>query len=134
MPRPAPEIRVAVTAVDVPLVAATEVVALQLDGISTENPDEDVLILAFATVTTAALTTALTTRIRRGTTIAGALVGEANAVGAAAAVTVSVAGYGRDNPGAVASQSYVVTVQATGPAANGSILSAIIVAIVGASG
>lgn len=39
MPRPAPEIRAAITAVDVPLVAATEVVALQLDGISTENQD-----------------------------------------------------------------------------------------------
>lgn len=134
MPRPAPEIRVAVVTADVVLVAADETEIVQLDGISTVDPEEDVLLLAFFVCTTAAATTALTPRIRRGATTAGTLVGEANAVTKAASTTVDGAAYGRDNPGNVASQSYILSLQATGPVANGSVLSAILIAIVGAHG
>jgi hypothetical protein len=132
MPRIAPEIRVAQSVTDVAMNAALEVVAIQLDGVSTENLDEDVVLIGFMEVLTAALTTALTARIRRGNSIAGTLVGEAAAVPAGASVITTAFQFARDNPGIVAGQSYVLTLQPTGPAANGTILHAELLAFIGA--
>ena len=80
------------------------------------------LIRLFATIrmATAALTTAVTLRIRRGTTTAGPVVGTSDAVTESASVNINMTTGGEDSPGDVAGVQYILTIQATGPAANGS--------------
>lgn len=62
------------------LVAATEEVVLTLPPVSFHRTNSSVAILAVASITMGATAGTVTPRIRRGTTTAGVLVGEANAV------------------------------------------------------
>lgn len=103
------------------VVAATETVIATLPGISPPYTSPIIRFLASMRMTTAALTTAMTLRIRRGTGITGTLVGTADAVVQSASALIAMSTGGEDQPGEVAGQQYVLTAQATGPSANGSV-------------
>lgn len=110
---------------NVTMTTTNETVVATISGITTGRA-RDIAIQGFAQITTGGGTTALTPRIRRGTTIAGTLVGEGNPLQVAAAagstedVEISVVDTGQDVQG----QSYVLTVQQTGAAADGTSLQA----------
>lgn len=116
---------------DTALVTTAETVVATVSGVTTGRA-VNVQLRGWAQLTTGTNTTAVTPRIRRGTTIAGTLIGEGNPVtiGAAAGSTedfeVDVVDSGAD----IASASYVLTLQQTAASANGSCLQAAIEAYV----
>lgn len=116
------------TTVDGTVTTTTEAVAATVVVPSVPRANVRVQIKGWAQITTGGSTTALTIRVRRGSTITDTLIGEANAeqVKAAAGSTEELSIMLEDTPGEVANQSYVVTLQQTGAAANGSILQAFI--------
>lgn len=115
-----------VTSVDTPLVTTAETVVATLSGVATNQPGATIFLHGQATVTTAASTTALTLRVREDS-LTGTIVDEAtpDTLEAAAGSTethdiavdfVAAGEYG--------SKTFVLTVQATAAAANGSCLQA----------
>lgn len=112
-------------ATDVAITTTTETVVATLSNVSTPRA-VSVALKGWMQVTTGAGTTALTPRVRRGTTITGTLIGEANPVQVAAAagsteeLEVAVVDSGAD----LAAASYVLTVQATGATADATKLQA----------
>ncbi len=64
---------------DVTLVTTAETVIISSPPLTAPSDAMQVYVLAYAQLTTGAATTAVTPRIRRGTAITSALVGEANA-------------------------------------------------------
>lgn len=116
---------------DTALVTTAETVVATVGGVSTGRA-VNIQLRGWAQLTTGTNTTAVTPRIRRGTTITGTLIGEANPVtiGAAAGSTedfeIDVSDLGAD----VASATYVLTLQQAGATANGSCLQAAIEAYV----
>ncbi len=129
MPIPLAAASVTVTAA-VAVVAATETIIATLPAISPPMLSPTIRLFGVLRMTTAALTTAVTLRIRRGTAITGVLVGTADAVIEAASTLINMTTAGEDSPGEVAGQQYVLTAQATGPAANGSATFAELIAMV----
>lgn len=115
---------------DVTITTTTEQVVATVTGVTTPRPGCKVVLRGWAQVTTGTNTTALTPRIRRGTTITDPLIGEANpeqveaAAGSTEAVEIAV----EDLPGELASASYVLTVQQTAASANGASIQAEITA------
>jgi hypothetical protein len=91
------------------VVTTAETIVATTPAISTPSPDTPVTISGVLSMTYGTGTTAVTVQVRRGTTVSGTLVGEANAWN----VT--------DTPGDVAGQSYVITVTQTGATANGTV-------------
>jgi hypothetical protein len=77
----------AVSASNVTLVTTAETVIISSNPMALERPGASFLIKAWAQLTTGTDTATVTARIRRGTTAAGTLVNEANAVTIGAAVT-----------------------------------------------
>lgn len=126
----AQQLKGSVTA-DTALVTVAETVVATLSGVSTGRA-VNVQVRGWAQLTTGTNTTAVVPRIRRGTTISGTLIGEANPVtiGAAAGTTedfeVDVVDTGADLAGA----SYVLTLQQVGATANGSCLQATVEAFI----
>lgn len=117
-----PHIYPASTTTDVPESAAnTETVILTLGGVSSEFPNQAIILVALAAITLAASTTAMTLRIRQQS-LTGTLVGEAVAqTGDIAASKISVLScFATDTSVEVAGMTYVLTMQATagGSAAN----------------
>lgn len=100
----------------------SEVVALTLTAGVTVPANTQVILEAAATLTTGTSTTAVVLRIRRGTTTGGTLVGKAFTIQSAAAVLTTISGQAADTPGEVAGQSYVVTLQQTAGAADGTLV------------
>lgn len=99
-----------------------ETVALVLPGISVPAGVQ-IIIEGFAALTTGAATTAVTARIRRGATAAGALVGQAAPVQIGAALLTSLGLQVGDLFAAdVANQQYALTLQQTAATGNGSAL------------
>lgn len=109
---------------DTPVTTTTETIALTTAAISTPGPGTNVSIQGIIEMTYGTGTTAVTVRVRRGTTITGTLVGEGNAYTVAAGNTSEQTFSVEDTPGEVAGQAYVVTVQQTGATANGTVVSA----------
>lgn len=111
---------------DTTVVTTTETVVATVSGISTPRPGCKVILHGWGEITTGGSTTALTARIRRGTDATGTLIGEGNAeqVEAAAGSTEGFDIATEETPGELASASYVLTIQQTGAAANGSVLMA----------
>lgn len=64
---------------DVTLTTTSETVIVSSTPVTSVRDDTEVVVLAWAQLTTGAATTTVTPRIRRGTTTAGTLIGEANA-------------------------------------------------------
>ncbi len=111
---------------DTTIVTTTEVVAATISDVTTPGPGCKVIFRGFAQVTTGTNTTGVTLRIRKGTTISGTLIGEAN-IEQIEAVAGSTEGHEiatEDSPGEVAYQSYVLTVQQTAASANGAVVQA----------
>lgn len=109
----------------------TETVVATLSGLSTRDPGEVVTVTGTVQFTVGTGGTAVTPRIRRGSTASGTVVGEGNPVSATAADTVSVTIQADDVPGEVAGQSYVLTVTQTAATGDGSALFAAVDALVG---
>lgn len=107
---------------DTVLVTTAETVVCTLLGVNTPRKT-NVFLRAWAQVTTGTNTTALVIRIRRGTTVAGTLIGEQDPVtiGAAAGGTEEIECAAIDGNVDLAAASYVVTVSQTGATANGNV-------------
>lgn len=96
---------------------ATETVICTLAGVSVDSPDATVLLKGWAIITSGAAATGITLRIRRGTTVAGTLIGSGTTEAIAASISDDFDVQEADSPGEVASQSYVLTGQISGGAA-----------------
>ena len=113
---------------DTVLVAGTvpatsaETVAIILPGNVSVPVGTLIVLEAVATWTAGSSTTAIVARIRRGTTTAGTLVGQAFTNPATASAANTIAAQCADTPGEVAGQQYCLTLQQTSGAANGSAL------------
>lgn len=121
----------AIVTADVPTTLNNETVVATLAGISTVDATEQVTLDAIAQFTLGTTATAVTPRIRRGVDTTGPIVGEGNPVQGAAGNTVAVGLLERDVPGAVAGQSYVLTMQQTAATGNGSSLHSALSATIG---
>lgn len=111
---------------DTTIVTVAETVVATLAGVSSSRPGQTVRLHGELIITTGGSTTAVTLRVRRDG-LTGALVGETDP-----ASVESAAGGTEDHDivvsdpltGEVAGQVYVLTVQQTGAAANGSVIHA----------
>lgn len=118
---------------DTTVVTTAETIVATLPGVSTAGPNQTVRLQGELRITTGTNTTGLTLAIRRGSTVAGPVVGEATVVQveAAAGSTEDHDIQVTDIPGDVASQPYVLTVTQAAASANGSVLNANLRAEVG---
>ena len=132
MPRGQPKVRKAVVTADTTLVTTAETVVATLAGVTTDNPQEIVKLRGWAQITSGSGVTGLVFRSRRGTDATGTLVGEGNNVGGGIAASTTCQGSidTSDQPGAVAGQSYVLTVVQTAATGNGSAIQASLEAII----
>lgn len=98
------------------LTTANETVIATLPNCSGDNDQDTMKLSGWADITTDGATTKITLRVRRGT-LTGTQVGVDAPRGQTAAFAAGQIGDQRievvDNPGAVASQTYVLTAQAT---------------------
>jgi hypothetical protein len=110
---------------DTALVTTAETVVATLDSVTTPRA-VNVTLRAWAQLTTGTATTAVTPRIRRGTTAAGTLINEGNPVtlGAAAGGTEDFEIDAVDLNADISGASYVLTLQQTAATGNGSCLQA----------
>lgn len=113
---------------DVALPLATETVVATLPGVSPGDAGATIHLEGTAQVTTGVGATTVTPRIRR-VGLAGALVGEANAITTPASSTLQIIHEEDDAPGDVASLVYVLTLTAAGVA--GTCLHSALKAVIG---
>src|SRR5574337_59256 len=92
---------------DVTLVTTAETVVWTSLPFSNSGPDAQVTIWAMASITAGTSTTAFVARIRRGTTAAGTLVGEAVTVSVTAGNVRTMNMSTVDTPGEMAGAQYV---------------------------
>lgn len=109
---------------DTTLTTTSETVVATLDAPSPNRAGVVVTVRGWAQLTSGTGTTAVTARIRRGTTVGGDLVGEGNAVAATAGDTADHSISVDDTPGEVSSLSYVLTLEQTGASADGTAVQA----------
>lgn len=118
--------------VDVNVPTTTETVVATIPNVNTQDPGANVAIEATVTLTTGTATTAVVLRIRRGS-VTGTIIGEAETdtpIGAAGSTDPYSIG-ATDQPGEVASQNYVVTVQQTAATGNGTAIDSFVQAVLG---
>lgn len=127
-PAPGPFIKQGYVTADTALVTTAETVAATVSGISTEDQSTRVAIRASVAAVLGTAGTGVFVRIRRGVDATGAVVGEAVFQVGAATQQIETPIEVQDVPGAVAGQSYVVTVQQNAATGNGNIVNANIVA------
>lgn len=103
------------------ITTTTETIIATVTGVTTPRGGCKVQLFGMCQFTTGGSTTAVTLRWRRGATITDPVVGEANAtqIDAAAGSTNDEVYACEDTPGDVASQTYVLTIQQTAAAADG---------------
>lgn len=126
------EFEAASVTANVTLTTTTEEALVSIARITLPTDEARVVILGWFQITSGAGTTAITPRIRRGTTVSAALVGEANAValGAAAGETEHLVIQVADELRLTDTVEYVLTVQQTGATGNGTALQAAIAVFV----
>jgi hypothetical protein len=114
---------------DVTLTTTTEAVIVSSGPVTLPREVANVCVIGWAQLTTGTNTTAVTPAIRRGTTITGTLVGEANAetIMAAAGSTEPKFYMACEERSGVATVDYSFTLKQTGASANGSALSGSII-------
>ena len=119
---------VAHSTTNVTLVTTTETVVISSGPAGVPYDTCLVHILATCQLTTGVAATAVTPRIRRGTAVTGALVGEGNAVtlGAAAGSTEQFVIEVTERRSQVASVEYSLTLEQTAATGNGTVLQAAI--------
>lgn len=111
------------------LVTTAETVIAILPGISDDLASDPVEIYARADITPGTTTSQLVLKVRRGTTTAGAQVGNSSQTDAAATVLQQVDITVQDTPGEVANQQYCLTATQTGATANGTVADTLIRAL-----
>lgn len=111
------------------ITTTTELSIATTAGMSPDNPGRVFRITGAVKITTGVGTTGLIARVRRGSGIAGALVGDATTVTAAAATTYDLAVDVEDSPGEVAGQQYSLTVQQVAATANGTAVAGELIAL-----
>jgi hypothetical protein len=113
---------------NVTVTTTTETAIISTGALTLPVGTAKIVIRAWAQLTSGAGTTAVTARIRRGSTTAGALVGEANseAIKTAAGSTEPFFIMVTDDRANEASVEYVLTLTQTGATANGTVLQAFI--------
>jgi hypothetical protein len=131
MPGRVPQLYNPRTVVDASPAAAAETIIATFTGINTIDADSLVLLLAQANFTVGTSGTAARLRLRR-TSVTGTVVGDTGAItgGIAATNLITQDIIGVDNPGAVASFVYVLTLQITAGAAVSTVSSVVIAPIV----
>ena len=100
---------------------AVETVILTLGPFSVTQDGDPINITGSIAVTAGTAATAVTVRVRRGTTTAGTLVGGAEPATVVAGNQYPLGFDALDFPGPVAGQQYVVTAQQTAATANGAV-------------
>jgi hypothetical protein len=117
---------------DVTLTTTSETVIVSSASACVPRPDAEVVVIAYAQLTTGTNTTAVTPRIRRGSTTSGTLVGEANAeiIKAAAGSIEPFYIMATETRSNVNAADYTLTLQQTGASANGSALFGAILVLV----
>jgi len=122
---------IVVATADVTITTTTETAIVTSGSARPAYATTRVLVIAWGQLTTGAATTAVTPRIRRGTTASGTLIGEGNAetLKAAAAGTEPFFIVATEDLGAVESVQYTLTLQQTAATGNGSALQAGIVVL-----
>ncbi len=103
------------------VVTTTEIVCATSGAIAPPRPGTRAILRGLVELDTGADTTAVTIRIRRGTTITGTLVSEAIAEETTAALAETWVVSALDEPGDVGTVTYVVTIQQTAASANGTV-------------
>ncbi len=113
---------------DVTLVTTAETVVISSGPVPVGRQTCQVLVKAWCQLITGTATTTVTARIRRGTAIGGALVGEANAetLKAAAAGTEPFVVMAAEDRADMASVEYSLTLQQASATANGTVKQALI--------
>lgn len=106
------------------LTTTTETVVATLNAPTPNRAGVVVTVHGWAQLTAGTGTTAVTARIRRGTTASGDLVAEGNPVSATAGNTADSVIIVDDTPGEVSTLSYVLTLEQTGATADGTALQA----------
>lgn len=119
------------SAAAVTLTTTTEAVVISSPRIAVPRQSVTALILGMAQLTTGAATTTVTPRIRRGTAVGGALVGEANAItiGAAAGSNEQFFGFALEELAGLADVEYSLTLQQAAATGNGTVLAAFILVL-----
>lgn len=115
---------------NVTLTTTAETVIISSNLTATPRDEAEVVVLAYAQLTTGTMTTAVTARIRRGTATSGTLVNEANAetIGPAAGSTAPyIAMITEQRP--TSSLQYSLTLQQTAANGNGTALQACILVL-----
>lgn len=107
---------------DVTLTTTSETVIVTSPQVTSVRESTDVVVIAWAQLTTGAGTTAVTPRIRRGNAITSTLIGEANAeqVKAAAGSTEPFMALITEQIGGAGNFTYSLTLAQTGATGNGS--------------
>lgn len=102
------------------VVAATETVVAQLNGVATSAADTVIDLDGWLAFTTGTLVTAIRLRIRRDS-LTGTVVADSGAItaGVAASAPHNLSIDGRDSIPASGQRSYVLTVETTGAGTNG---------------
>lgn len=120
----------ATSTVDVALVTTAETVIISSNLVNTPRDEAQIMILAWAQLTTGTNTTGVTPKIRRGTLVGGTLVNEANVeqVKAAAGSTEQFSTVAFEQR-AASSVQYSLTLTQAAASANGSALQATICVI-----
>jgi len=117
---------------DVAVVTTAETTIIASGPATAGRQTVNVCVIGYVQFTTAASTTAVTVRIRRGAAVGGTLVGEGNAeqVKAAAGSTEAFSIMVCEDRADVATVDYNLTLQATAAGANGSALQSSILVLV----
>jgi hypothetical protein len=116
---------------DTAVVTTAETAAITSDPITQSVDGESVTIRGQIGYLTGTGTTAVTVRVRQGTGLTGAVVGETLPFTIGAAADTQIPFQFTTAPAGVVRQSYTVSIQATGASANGTIKSAAVTVSVG---
>jgi hypothetical protein len=117
------------TIVNTTVTTTTETVVATTPATNLTLDYQQVLLFWYFVFTTGAATTALTVRLRRGTTISGTLLNVATSTPVSASSAYYLSGCYTDIPGIVAEQQWSITIQAAGATGNGTVNDACIALI-----
>lgn len=114
-----PRIRQGSSSAATSIPTTTETVLATSPPLSSDGGSQTVIAQATAGFTVGTGATSVTVRIRRGTGITGTVVASQAGITVTAGSEVVIGLNGQDNPGEVADQTYVVTVQQAAATGNG---------------
>lgn len=114
-----------------PITLAAETIVATTSGVSPPGRGVPVYVNIESNVTSGTGTTALVLRCRRGTLVTSPQVGNSVTQAFPASTSDSVSAGWNDNPGEVAGQQYVITMQQTGGTGNGSVTQSCTQVVVG---